>query len=110
MWSHSVTAFTARVSDLQRLVTQHPEAAPAVRQIATQQETDMAVAEAMRRLKIFSAMAPPRGPGSGESGGSGSGGAGGCGGGGGGGGGDASSAARLAAPAAAAAAAAAFGP
>jgi hypothetical protein len=34
-------------------VQQHPDVAPAVQQIATQQETDMAVAEAMRRLKIF---------------------------------------------------------
>ncbi|KAI8475025.1 MAG: kinase-like domain-containing protein [Monoraphidium minutum] len=49
----AVTVFAARVCDLQALVAQHPEMEPAVQQIATQQETDMAVAEAMRRLRIF---------------------------------------------------------
>jgi hypothetical protein len=45
--------FAARLSDLQQLAARHPEIEPAVAQIATQQETDMAVAEAMRRLRIF---------------------------------------------------------
>lgn len=50
----AVTAFAARVRDLQLLVVHHPEMEPAVQQIAMQQETDMAVAEAMRRLRIHS--------------------------------------------------------
>jgi CRP-like cAMP-binding protein len=48
-----VTVFAARVADLQQLAARHPEIETAVQQIATQQETDMAVAEAMRRLRIF---------------------------------------------------------
>jgi hypothetical protein len=44
----------AKVSDLAKLVEAHPEMAQVVKQIATQQETDMMVAEAMRQLQLFS--------------------------------------------------------
>jgi hypothetical protein len=45
--------FTARLADLARLVESHPEMEGAVKQIVTQQETDMMVAEAMRQLRLF---------------------------------------------------------
>lgn len=48
-----VTVFTARVRDLQQLAAEHPEFEPAVQEIATQQATDMAVAEALRRLRLY---------------------------------------------------------
>ena len=51
----AVTVFTARARDLIALAASDPEAEPAVQQLATQQETDMAVAEAMRRLRLAAA-------------------------------------------------------
>jgi hypothetical protein len=47
------TVFTARLEDLARLVEAHPEMEGAVKQIVTQQETDMMVAEAMRQLQLY---------------------------------------------------------
>lgn len=47
------TVFTARLEDLARLVEAHPEMEGAVKQIVTQQETDMMVAEAMRQLRLY---------------------------------------------------------
>ena len=41
----------AKVSGLQQLVSEHPELLSAVRNIAVQQETDLKVAEALRRLR-----------------------------------------------------------
>lgn len=58
-WKVSVAArgraivFTARLEDLAKLVESHPEMEGAVKQIVTQQETDMMVAEAMRQLRLF---------------------------------------------------------
>lgn len=58
-WKVSVVArgravvFTARLEDLARLVEAHPEMEGAVKQIVTQQETDMMVAEAMRQLRLY---------------------------------------------------------
>ena len=49
----AVTLFMAKVSDLAKLVEAHPEMEQAVKQIVTQQETDMMVAEAMRQLQLF---------------------------------------------------------
>lgn len=48
-----VTVFSARLEDLERLVEAHPEMESAVKQIVTQQETDMMVAEAMRQLRLY---------------------------------------------------------
>lgn len=50
----AVTVFTARASDLQKLVDAHPEMERAVKQIVIQQETDLMVAEAMRQLRLVS--------------------------------------------------------
>lgn len=47
------TVFTARLEDLAKLVEAHPEMEGAVKQIVTQQETDMMVAEAMRQLRLY---------------------------------------------------------
>jgi CRP-like cAMP-binding protein len=58
-WKVSVRArsdvklFRARCDDLERLVEAHPEMESAVKQIVTQQETDMMVAEAMRQLRLY---------------------------------------------------------
>lgn len=58
-WKVSVRArsdvklFRARLDDLARLVEAHPEMESAVKQIVTQQETDMMVAEAMRQLRLY---------------------------------------------------------
>jgi hypothetical protein len=58
-WKVSVRArsdvklFRARCDDLGRLVEAHPEMESAVKQIVTQQETDMMVAEAMRQLRLY---------------------------------------------------------
>ncbi len=49
----AVTVFRARLGDLLKLVEAHPEMEPAVKQIVTQQETDLMVAEAMRELRLF---------------------------------------------------------
>lgn len=49
----AVTLFMAKASDLAKLVEAHPEMEQAVKQIVTQQETDMMVAEAMRQLQLF---------------------------------------------------------
>jgi len=81
-----VTVFTARAKDLQQLATQHPEIEPTVQAIATQQETDMAVADALRRLRLCSSIsltasaAALAGPGGGPGGVMGSGGSAGAGG------------------------------
>ncbi|GBF96243.1 calcium calmodulin-dependent kinase [Raphidocelis subcapitata] len=48
-----VTVFAARAADLRALAARDPEIEPAVAQISTQQETDMAVAEALRRLRLY---------------------------------------------------------
>lgn len=47
------TVFTARLEELAKLVQAHPEMESAVKQIVTQQETDMMVAEAMRQLRLY---------------------------------------------------------
>eukprot|EP00882_Tetradesmus_deserticola_P008723 GHRQ01009199.1.p1 GENE.GHRQ01009199.1~~GHRQ01009199.1.p1 ORF type:complete len:243 (+),score=92.16 GHRQ01009199.1:827-1555(+) len=63
-WKVSVRArsdvklFRARLDDLARLVETHPEMESAVKQMATQQETDMMVAEAMRQLQLYGDCAP----------------------------------------------------
>jgi hypothetical protein len=49
----NVKLFRARLDDLARLVEAHPEMESAVKQIVTQQETDMMVAEAMRQLRLY---------------------------------------------------------
>lgn len=49
----SVTLFTTKLDDLKKLVEAHPEMESAVKQIVTQQETDMMVAEAMRQLHLY---------------------------------------------------------
>jgi CRP-like cAMP-binding protein len=51
--SDGVKLFRARLDDLARLVEAHPEMESAVKQIVTQQETDMMVAEAMRQLRLY---------------------------------------------------------
>lgn len=48
-----VIVFTTKLADLQKLVEAHPEMESAVKQIVTQQETDMMVAEAMRQLRLY---------------------------------------------------------
>eukprot|EP00878_Enallax_costatus_P009559 GHUV01009989.1.p2 GENE.GHUV01009989.1~~GHUV01009989.1.p2 ORF type:complete len:143 (+),score=49.47 GHUV01009989.1:1910-2338(+) len=48
-----VIVFTTKLADLQKLVEVHPEMESAVKQIVTQQETDMMVAEAMRQLRLY---------------------------------------------------------
>lgn len=53
----NVTLFRAKLEDLSRLVECHPEMASAVNQIATQQETDLMVAEAMRQLQLYNGAA-----------------------------------------------------
>ncbi|GFR39852.1 hypothetical protein Agub_g349 [Astrephomene gubernaculifera] len=47
-----VTAFAARIESLHKLARAHPQVEPLLQQIAVQQETDLAVAEAMRSLRL----------------------------------------------------------
>lgn len=63
VWSASVrartqvTAFVASIDSLHKLARTHPQVEPLLQQIAVQQETDLAVAEAMRSLRLIGA--PP---------------------------------------------------
>ncbi|EFJ43467.1 hypothetical protein VOLCADRAFT_96321 [Volvox carteri f. nagariensis] len=47
-----VTAFVASIESLHKLARAHPQVEPLLQQMAVQQETDLAVAEAMRALRL----------------------------------------------------------
>ncbi|GLI69971.1 hypothetical protein VaNZ11_014623 [Volvox africanus] len=47
-----VTAFVASIESLHKLARAHPQVEPLLQQMAVQQETDLAVAEAMRSLRL----------------------------------------------------------
>ncbi|KAG2495613.1 hypothetical protein HYH03_006213 [Edaphochlamys debaryana] len=84
VWSASVrartqvTAFAASIGSLHSLAKSHPQVEPLLQQMVVQQETDLAVAEAMRALRLVGSsrrnMNPASGAGSG--GGAGTGGSG----------------------------------
>ena len=50
-----VVAFMANMDNIQRLVQLHPELAATMKHMATQQETDLMVSEALRQLRLVSA-------------------------------------------------------